>query len=235
MRYNAFMVVRLTKKEQILAGGFIILLVAALVPGVYYYQKYRQTQLKLVNPAAYAKEQALTTITQVAKLMLLPTDEDPTVVEVKDVSKLTDQSFYAKAKNGDIVLIYTKARFAVLYNPSSNKIINVAPITIGTGTPTATASAAPRFVLYNGTDIVGLTKKYQTTLMSAVPNAEITDTNTASKRDYSKTLLIDIAGTHTSEAAQLANGLGVSVGPLPSGEAAPSGADFLIIVGADQK
>ncbi len=69
-------------------------------------------------------------VAQVGKLMLLP-EETPTIAVVSDLSKLKGQKFFANAKEGDIVLMYAEAGEAVLYSPSLNKIIQVAPITNG--------------------------------------------------------------------------------------------------------
>jgi hypothetical protein len=69
-------------------------------------------------------------IAKVSQLIELPTGEDPTVATVSEPDKLRDQAFFAKAKVGDKVLIYTKARKAVLYDPVANKIIEVAPLNI---------------------------------------------------------------------------------------------------------
>jgi hypothetical protein len=56
-----------------------------------------------------------------------------------DTSKLKGQAFFANAKNGDRVLVFTKAQEAVLYRPSTNIIITVGPLTMPTSaTPSAT-------------------------------------------------------------------------------------------------
>jgi hypothetical protein len=74
-----------------------------------------------------AKELAL----KVSKLMLLPMDEIPVVATVTDPDALKGQAFFLDAKKGYKVLIYTKAKRAVLYDEKSNKIINVAPLNLG--------------------------------------------------------------------------------------------------------
>ena len=60
--------------------------------------------------------------------MELPQGETPTVATISDVTKLADQTFFKSAKNGDVLLAYTAAMEAVIYRPSANMIINVAPI-----------------------------------------------------------------------------------------------------------
>lgn len=71
-------------------------------------------------------------IDRVGALMLLP-NETPTIAVVSDLSKLQGQLFFANAELGDVVLMYPKTRKAILYSPTLNKIIEVAPITNDTG------------------------------------------------------------------------------------------------------
>lgn len=108
---------------------FLLILVAlAGVGGSYYfYQKY--TALK-ANPEAVAKKETDALVAEVAKLMELPKDEAPTVAVISDKEKLKDQVFFNAAQNGDVLLAYTTAMKAILYRPSTNKIVNVAPISI---------------------------------------------------------------------------------------------------------
>jgi hypothetical protein len=70
-----------------------------------------------------------TLIERVGKLIVLPEGEEPTVATVSDPAKLKDQVFFANAKVGDKVLIYTKARKAYLYDPEGDILLEVAPIT----------------------------------------------------------------------------------------------------------
>ncbi len=89
------------------------------------------TQLRLENAQL---------IDQVGKLIILPTDEQPTIATVTDLNKLKSQPFFAKAEVRDKVLIYSKARKAILYRPRSNQIIELAPLIDGTDTPAAPAA-----------------------------------------------------------------------------------------------
>lgn len=65
------------------------------------------------------------TAAAVSKIYLLPEGETPTIATVTDPDKLKSKIFFANAKSGDKVLIYTKADKVILYRPSENKIINV--------------------------------------------------------------------------------------------------------------
>ena len=76
-------------------------------------------------------------VAEVGKLMVLPSDETPTVATVSDPSKLADQAFFAHAKAGDKVIIYTKAKKAVLYSPTDNRIVEVAAISLDSSAPAA--------------------------------------------------------------------------------------------------
>ncbi len=65
---------------------------------------------------------------KISKLMVLPVDETPTLATVSDPEKLRDQAFFANAKTGFKVLVYSKSQKAILYDPYTNKIVEVAPI-----------------------------------------------------------------------------------------------------------
>jgi hypothetical protein len=74
-------------------------------------------------------------VEKVGKLIILPANEEPDIATVIDLNKLKDQPFFAKAQVGDKVLIYSQAKKAVLYRPSTNEVIELAPLLDGTNTP----------------------------------------------------------------------------------------------------
>ena len=74
------------------------------------------------------------------KLIELPKNEKPTVATVLDKTKLVDQPVFANAENGDKVLIYQGGQYALLYRPSTNKIISIGALNIA---PQAQASPSP--------------------------------------------------------------------------------------------
>ncbi len=75
-------------------------------------------------------EESVDIITKVGELIVLPEGEEPTIAKVTDPDKLRDQVFFANAKEGDVVLIYTQAQKAYLYDPVAHKLVEVAPLTI---------------------------------------------------------------------------------------------------------
>ncbi len=103
----------------------------------YWYKTSRQSSESVENTSADAQavpkemveKEASDLVAEVGKLILLPKDEVPTIATVTDPSKLADQAFFANAKAGDKVLLYTKARKAYLYDPIARRLIEVAPIT----------------------------------------------------------------------------------------------------------
>lgn len=90
-----------------------------------------------------AQSEITVLISKVGKLIVLPSDESPTITTITDVSKLSDQSFFRNAKNKDKFLIYTNAKWAVLYRPSENRIIEVGTYPLAVVSPTPLPSASP--------------------------------------------------------------------------------------------
>ncbi len=133
----------LSKQQKLIALGVGILFLA-IIPSVYFITQYRSMQARLRDPAKYAQQESNAMIARVAGLMALPTDETPTVAIVNDVEKLKNQQFFSHSANGDRVLIYTKAKKAILYRPSINKIIDVAPLNVNqTASESAQAGTTP--------------------------------------------------------------------------------------------
>ncbi|MEO6536945.1 MAG: hypothetical protein ABIT47_04585 [Candidatus Paceibacterota bacterium] len=118
----------------------ILLIVAVLgIAGTAYY--YHQYQVLKKNPNAAQEAEVAQLVGEVSTLILLP-NETPTVATVLDTKALTDQPFFAKALNGDKVLVFVNAKEAILYRPSAHKLINVAPLYFqDTNTNQSTAAA----------------------------------------------------------------------------------------------
>lgn len=91
----------------------------------------RKVEQQQSDPTARVREENKTLLEKVGQLIVLPSDEQPTIATVEDTTKLQDQPFFAKAQIGDKVIIYNKAKKAILYRPEENKIIELAPLNIG--------------------------------------------------------------------------------------------------------
>ena len=119
-------------KAKVLVPLLILALVIAIaVAGYLYWQNMQLTK----NPQSVAQKQTKDLVERVSNLILLPEDETPTVATVTDPELLKDQPFFSKAVKGDQILIYTNAKQAILYRASTNMIINVAPLNIGSSAP----------------------------------------------------------------------------------------------------
>lgn len=209
-----------------------VVLVVLAVGGYFYYRGQAQTVPG--DPQAQqrlAQQEVRRLVEEVGKLIDLPSGEDPTVATVTDVEKLADQPFFAKAKNGDKVLIYASAKKAILYDPNTKKILEVAPVNIGS--PSAQTSGA-KVVLRNGTPTVGLTTKVEQELKTSTPALNVIAKENASKDNFDKTLVVVLNETFKDEAANLANLLKSEVGNLPEGESKPKEGDILVILGKDR-
>jgi len=109
----------------------LVLFIVAAASAIYFYVKYNNIKN---NPSSIASAQTSKVVAEVGKLMNLPTNETPTIATVSNKSKLSNQPFFKNAQNGDKLLIYTNDKEAILYRPSTNKIINVGPIVLNNGT-----------------------------------------------------------------------------------------------------
>jgi hypothetical protein len=215
----------------------VVLLVLAVLPSYYFYNQYQGVQKLLQNPKATASAEAKQLIVEVGKLLILPVGEQPTIATVSDVTKLADQPFFANAKNGDKVLIYTQSKKAILYRDSINKIIEVAPVNIGSNTPNPSPAvqATPAVVnvaVYNGTATAGLAALAESKIKTLLPSASVIDKKDA-KNSYAKTVVVDVSGNQSQAATQIANLFNTQVATtVPDGEVRPS-SDILVILGSD--
>ena len=209
----------------------IAIVIIAVIVSSYFYIQHQKDQKLLKNPTLVAAEETKSLVAKVSNIIELPKGEDPTVATVSDKSKLADQPFFANAQNGDRVLIYTKAKKAILYRPSTNKIIEVAPINNTVSQSSASASAsksastptstpAPKIAktvkvaIYNGTKIAGLANSYEKQLTDKVASIEVVKKGNT-KGDYTSNLVIDLTGKNSEIAKQIAAALDGKVGELP--------------------
>lgn len=69
-------------------------------------------------------------VAQVRELIDLPTDEEPTVLTIRDMAPLQGQPFFDGAKVGDKFLIFAKAKKAILYDAVARRIIQAGPYSV---------------------------------------------------------------------------------------------------------
>lgn len=222
---------------KLVLGISIVAIIAVAGAGYFYYQ-YQKTQQELlslksdsIDPQKSKQEEIAKLVAEVSELIELPLDEEPTVATVTDVEKLKDQLFFAKAKNGDKVLIYPNAKKAILYNAEQKKVIDIAPINIGSD---SAKTVQGKIALRNGTTVSGLAAKMESSIKAQYPGVVVESKDNAQKSDYTQTLVIPLSDLGKVLSANLTKILQATVGELPSGEKKPSGVDLLIIIGKDQ-
>ena len=210
-------------KKIVLWSAIFLIVISSLATAVYFYWMYQ----KLKNSSQATATNEVKTITQtISRFMDLPVGEMPSLATITDEKKLKDQEFFKKAKNGDKVLIYANARKAILYRPSSGRVIEFAPLAVeANAKPIATQIPV---ALYNGSSKIGLTNTTETKLKTLTELSVIAKEN-AKKKDYKNTLVIDLTGSNTDLVQKIATLLNGEVSTLPNGEKKPE-SEILIIV-----
>jgi hypothetical protein len=125
-------------KEKIVKFGLPLIAVAAVVLAGYFYSQVRTLKQ---NPQSISQKEVNDLVSKVGKLAFLPEGEVPTIATVSDPEALKDQPFFNKSQKGDKVLIYAQSKKAILYSVSTNKIIDVAPLNIGSQKPVTPPAA----------------------------------------------------------------------------------------------
>lgn len=116
--------VKNVRKLLMVIGGVVVVISLGLA--VYFYTQ--NVELKK-NPQLIGQERANKILEKVSSIIVVPSDEQPTVAEVTDPNLLQEHPFLATAKKGDFVIIYPKAKKAYLYDPLAHKIIDVGSVT----------------------------------------------------------------------------------------------------------
>lgn len=141
MDFNQF---NLQRNQLIIAAAVVLGLLILGGGGYFYYQSQKGPSQQTAPQGSQAEVTQV--VEEVGKLMDLPLGEVPTVATVTDITQLQSQPFFARAKNGDKVLIYQNAQKAILYDQKAKRIIEVAPINLGTpSAQVASPSATPAF------------------------------------------------------------------------------------------
>lgn len=116
-------------KQKLMTVVLPLVAIVALGLAGYFYSQVRTLKQ---DPQALAQKEVALFVDKIGKLLVLPADETPTLATVSDPEALKDQAFFAGAQKGDKVLIYAGAKKAILYSVTLNKVIDVAPLNIGT-------------------------------------------------------------------------------------------------------
>ena len=116
------------KKNWRLLLSLVIVVVISLL--AYGYISTKNDLNKLANPKVASEDAKKDLLKKVGLLIDLPAGETPSTATVSDVSKLKNQEFFARAQNGDKVLVFPKSGRAVLYRPSTNKVVEYSKVNL---------------------------------------------------------------------------------------------------------
>ena len=113
------------KKRTVFNFVIFLIIIILICFGFFFYRKLNKID---ENPSKTKDKEASALIQKVSKLYLFPEGEVPTIATVSDPNLLKDKEFFTQAIVGDNVLLFLQSGKAVLYRPSINKIIEIAPI-----------------------------------------------------------------------------------------------------------
>jgi hypothetical protein len=192
-----------------------ILVILALAGAAgYYFKKY--DDLKNSTPEKVQQAQTDQYIKEVGKLYSLPKNEKPTVGKVSDKEAIKKQyPVLDQVENGDVLIIYQDSKIALLYRPSTKKLIKVIPVSVSESVKIK---------------VIG----------KEADRAAVEKALTDSKLEYSKgdpktaltgITIVDVKGTNAEQAKKLAEIAKGQVGTLPAGEDQPTDVDLVVYVG----
>ena len=206
-----------------------LFLLSLSVAGFFAWQ-YFQLKQKVQNPTQVELAEAEALIKKVGRLIVLPDNEQPTIATVTDKTKLNDRDFFQKAQNNDKVIVFQKAKKAILYRPSINKIIEVSSINLQVPSPTIVPfNKSPRVAIYNATSTPGYATTAEKQFKELLPNLNVVVKANPSLNIYTESQIIDLTGKNQDWLNFASAKLDLLTAQLQPGEATPA-ADILIIV-----
>lgn len=157
-------------------------------------------------------------VTEVNKQLSISGDGNPAVLDVIDEQKI-EQPFLEQAKNGDKVILYYKAKKAVLFRPGEKRIVHQ-----GTYTP-----PAAKVFLREGTNDSAKIAEAKDKL-EQVDEIDLASQDNSPSKDHRGITLVSVTDRYDDKLQELSKLFDVPVSRLPAGESFPD-ADILIIVG----
>ncbi len=233
------------KKGRLVALAMFVSLLA--IGTIFYFQN----QSKQVSDEKELEK----LVKKVGRIMELP-NGIPTVATVTNKNKLDDQPFFKRAENGDKILLYGDGGRAVLYRPSTGKIIDVTTVDIETENAAAQSGKdiakdrpqtsegvvlgeksvsenkeKPTIAIYNGAKDASVVASLENLISQAYPEWNIRRSEKAAYDNYQGVLVIGFSDMANDILKNIAQTVGGTLMPsLPEGEISPD-ADVLVIVG----
>lgn len=116
-------------KMKVVISVAAALLVIAIATASYFFLQYQSAK---GGSAETSEQKTARLVEKIGKVYALP-DETPTVATITDKEKLKGQTFFKDAQDGDQLLIFSKAKLAILYREPAGKLINVGPVDMSDG------------------------------------------------------------------------------------------------------
>lgn len=118
-----------TKVKIIIA--LIVVFVAAVLWSLYTQEGLYKVPVENNEIKEIEGSERKSVIEKVSELIILPLDQSPVLIELKDVETLKSrQTFYANAVDGDFLLVFPNSKKAIIYSEQRNILVNVGPIVI---------------------------------------------------------------------------------------------------------
>lgn len=117
------------KKRIFTKINFLIFLILILLITLgFSFYLYKKEKEKVDNPALIASEESKKVKEKIGRLILLTEEEEPTIATIINIDTLKSENseFYKYAQNGDKLILYSQR--AMIYRPSDDILINVAPV-----------------------------------------------------------------------------------------------------------
>ncbi len=206
IRATAQLAVGWLRRNRLIVLGVVLLAVAVLAV-----------------PALLRQDRALTDdelIVRVSRELGISGDPNPAILTVTDASKV-GQPFLDGAKNGDKILLYYKTKKSVLFRPGDDRVVRE-----GSYTP----PDAKLFIRNGTTDDARISAAKEQ--LKDLKNLVISSQDTGAKRDYARTVVVNVTDRYDDQVRNVAEALGAEVARLPRGETIPD-ADILVIVGLE--
>ena len=233
---------------KLIVGGVVLLLIIASLLGFFFFTRAKSPTV-VVNP-----DEVSSLLEEISHIYDLPTGETPTLATVTDVDKLKNQPFFEKAKNGDKVVIYNQAKKAILYDPVSHKILEIAPLSgsLGLENQTSTQSGqnpsstppsepeaadseiAAKVVLRNGAGRRGLAASQEEVLKETYPDINIIAKDNVDGSQLDETIVVIFNQSAKADAEKLKEFFEATIAELPKSESKVEGADIMVILGKDR-
>jgi len=199
------------------------------------YQKAQDKVTELSNPDAQkqvAVKEKEEILAKVAKLMVLPEGEDPTVATVTDAEVLSQyQPFFRNATNGDKVILYVQSGKSIIYSPEKNIIVNVGTISVqGNNNQKLDTQNKLKVEIRAG----GASQERLTTLVEQLGQVvDIVNVIPAVHANYQGPTIVAITKDEArlQQAKIFASNLGVKLSTEMPADEAPSNAEVVVIVG----